>query len=205
MAPLTIGTAAMTATRTYSKSSCGPPGTNSALLNTAWMSSGLTMPIVEVSTMSPITRVTCPRYGRNSGITRRAVSRPACAGASPSAAAPGLASGPLVVIRPLSHRSEHAVGLGSAVSGDDPGPGIELDALAAVVLGQRHAQPPERAGGGVGIQAVECFAGAREAADPVQGGGHVRAEVHGLADVGEGDAGEPGRLQDRGHVRRIGQ
>src|SRR5689334_21621008 len=93
MAPLTIGTAAMIATRTYSRSSLGPPGTNSALLNTAWMSSGLTMPIVEVSTMSPTTAATRPRYGLNSGITRRAVFRPTCA------------CGPRVVIRPLSHRA----------------------------------------------------------------------------------------------------
>src|SRR6185437_1387627 len=76
MAPLTIGTTAMMPTRMYSSSSLGPPGTNSALLNTAWMSSGLTMPIVEVSTMRPTTAATRPRYGRNSGITRRAVSRP---------------------------------------------------------------------------------------------------------------------------------
>src|SRR5690348_16018162 len=92
MAPLTIGTAAMIATRMYSRSSLGPPGTNSALLNTAWMSSGLTMPIVEVSTMSPTTAATRPRYGLNSGITRRAVFRPTCA------------CGPRLVIRPLSHR-----------------------------------------------------------------------------------------------------
>src|SRR5689334_18484972 len=91
MAPLTIGTAAMTATRMYSRSSLGPPGTNSALLNTAWMSSGLTMPIVDVSTMSPTTAATRPRYGLNSGITRRAVFRPTCS------------CGPRVVIRPLSH------------------------------------------------------------------------------------------------------
>src|SRR5436189_5910310 len=76
MAPLTIGTTAMMPTRMYSSSSLGPPGTNSALLNTAWMSSGLTMPIVEVSTIRPTTTATRPRYGRNSGITRRAVSRP---------------------------------------------------------------------------------------------------------------------------------
>jgi hypothetical protein len=61
MAPLTIGTAAMTPTRMYSSSRLGPPGTNSALLNTAWMSSGLTMPIVEVSTMRPTTAATRPR------------------------------------------------------------------------------------------------------------------------------------------------
>src|SRR5690349_5821871 len=108
MAPLTIGTAAMTATRTYSRSSRGPPGTNSALLNTAWMSSGLTMPIVEVSTMSPTTTATRPRYGLNSGITRRAVFRPTCAGGLALASAAGAASGPRVVIRPLSHpRHEH--------------------------------------------------------------------------------------------------
>src|ERR1700730_14862172 len=76
MAPLTIGTAAMMPTRMYSSSRLGPPGTNRALLNTAWMSSGLTMPIVEVSTIRAITTATRPRYGRNSGITRRAVSRP---------------------------------------------------------------------------------------------------------------------------------
>src|SRR2546429_67868 len=76
MAPLTTGTAAMTPTRIYSRSSLGPPGMNSALLNTAWMSSGLTMPIVEVSTIRPTTTALRPGYGRNSGIPRRAVSRP---------------------------------------------------------------------------------------------------------------------------------
>src|SRR5438046_2206904 len=76
MAPLMIGTTAMMPTRMYSSSKSGPPGTNSALLNTAWMNSGLMMPIVEVSTMRPTTATTRPRYGRNSGITRRAVSRP---------------------------------------------------------------------------------------------------------------------------------
>jgi hypothetical protein len=76
---------------------------NSALLNTAWMSSGLMMPMVEVRTMSPTTTATCPRYGRNSGVTRRAVFRPPCGGGSALAAAAGAASGPRVVIRPLSH------------------------------------------------------------------------------------------------------
>jgi hypothetical protein len=93
MPPLMIGMAAMMATRMYSRSSFGPPGTNNALLNTAWMSSGLTMPIVEVSTMRLTTITTRPRYGRNSGITRRAVSRPV------------RAVGSALVIRPLSHRS----------------------------------------------------------------------------------------------------
>ena len=64
---------------------------------------------------------------------------------------------------------------------------------------------PERACRGGGIQPVECFAGAREAADPVQGGGHVRPVVDRLVDVSEGDASEPRSVQDRCHGRRIGE
>jgi hypothetical protein len=61
MAPLTTGTAAMMATRMTSIWMLGPPWTNRALLNTAWISSGLMMPIVEVSTISPTTTATCAR------------------------------------------------------------------------------------------------------------------------------------------------
>jgi hypothetical protein len=61
MAPLTIGTAAMMTTRMTSNRVLGPPGTNRALLNTAWISSGLMMPIVEVTTISPTTPATCTR------------------------------------------------------------------------------------------------------------------------------------------------
>jgi hypothetical protein len=61
MAPLTIGTTAMMATRVTSNRRLGPPGTNRALLNTVWISSGLMMPIVEVSTISPTTAATCTR------------------------------------------------------------------------------------------------------------------------------------------------
>jgi hypothetical protein len=41
----------------------------------------LMMPMVEVRTMSPTTTATCPRYGRNSGVTRRACSAPRAAAA----------------------------------------------------------------------------------------------------------------------------
>ena len=61
MAPLTIGTTAMMATRMTSSWMLGPPGTNRALLNTAWISSGLMMPIVEVTTISPTTAATWAR------------------------------------------------------------------------------------------------------------------------------------------------
>ena len=89
----------MMPTRVKSRPSRGPPGTNRALLNTTWISSGLTMPIVEVTTMSPTTTATWARYGRNSGSTRRAVSRPPCAGASAVSNA-GADSGLGGVIRP---------------------------------------------------------------------------------------------------------
>ena len=46
-------------------------------LNTAWISSGLMIPTVEVTTISPTTTTTRSRYGRNSGMTRRHVSRSA--------------------------------------------------------------------------------------------------------------------------------
>ena len=61
MAPLTTGTRAMTPTSTYSRCRLGPPGTNRALLNTAWISSGLMMPIVEVTTMRTMTTDTWSR------------------------------------------------------------------------------------------------------------------------------------------------
>src|ERR1700760_3389538 len=77
MAPLTIGTAAMTPTSTYSRCRLGPPRTNRAWLNTAWISSGLMMPIVEVTTIRTMTAVTWNRYGRNSGTIRRTLLRPA--------------------------------------------------------------------------------------------------------------------------------
>src|SRR6266487_4670743 len=157
MAPLTIGTAAMTPTRIYSSSRSGPPGTNSALLNTAWMSSGLTMPIVEVSTMRPTTTATRPRYGRNSGITRRAVFRPipplSHRRSSANRGPAGLPAGPplrdLPVRDPEDHDggeldrlagrrlSEHGAGVGAVHRGNDvfgalgagrlPGQGIVVD------------------------------------------------------------------------------
>ena len=111
MAPLTIGTAAMMATRMYSSSRLGPPGTNSALLNTVWMSSGLTIPIVEVSTMRPTTITTRPRYGRNSGITRRAVSRPARAGGSALVMPSTIASAPPWPRAQLTPPGLHLAGL----------------------------------------------------------------------------------------------
>src|SRR5580698_1014795 len=40
------------------------------------------MPTVEVTTIRAMTNITCGRYGRNSGITRLAVSRPTWAGGS---------------------------------------------------------------------------------------------------------------------------
>ncbi len=58
MAPLTTGTTAMMATRMTSSRMFGPPGTNRALLNTAWISSGLMIPIVEVTTISATTAAT---------------------------------------------------------------------------------------------------------------------------------------------------
>jgi hypothetical protein len=41
----------------------GPRRTNRALLNTTWISSGLMMPIVEVTTISPTTAATWARVG----------------------------------------------------------------------------------------------------------------------------------------------
>ncbi len=61
MAPLTIGTTAMMAAKMTSSWRLGPPGTNKALLNTAWISSGLMMPIVEVTTISATTAATWAR------------------------------------------------------------------------------------------------------------------------------------------------
>src|SRR5262249_33093851 len=75
IAPLTIGTTAMMATRMTSRWMSGPPGMDKALLNTAWISNGLMMPIVEVTTIRPTTAATWARYGRNSGTTRRMVLR----------------------------------------------------------------------------------------------------------------------------------
>jgi hypothetical protein len=62
-----------------------------------------------------------------------------------------------------------------ATSGDDPGPGVEPDNLIVRVRGERIAQRPDRTRRGGGIQPLQHFAGAGEAADAVQGGGHVRA------------------------------
>jgi hypothetical protein len=61
MAPLTIGTMAMIVTRMTSNRMLGPPATNRASLNTVWISSGLMIPIVEVTTISPTTATTCAR------------------------------------------------------------------------------------------------------------------------------------------------
>ena len=71
--------------------------------------------------------------------------------------------------------------------------------------GERHAQTPDSARRGGGVQPLQRFAGACEAANPVEGGGHVRAVVDRLADVGEGDAGEPRSGQDRLYGRRVGE
>src|ERR1700749_1986551 len=49
---------------------------NRALLNTAWISSGLMMPIVQVTTMRTMTTDTWSRYGRNSGTIRPVLLRP---------------------------------------------------------------------------------------------------------------------------------
>ena len=80
--------------------------------------------------------------------------------------------------------------------GDDPGAGVEPDAVVAQVRGERLAQTPDRPCCGGGIQPLQRFAGVREAADPVEGGGHVRTVTDRLADVSEDDAGEFRRLQD---------
>src|ERR1700760_265352 len=53
---------------------------NRALLNTAWISSGLMMPMVEVTTMRTMTAVTWNRYGRNRGTIRPALLRSVRAG-----------------------------------------------------------------------------------------------------------------------------
>src|SRR6266576_1742790 len=137
MAPLTIGTTAMMPTRMYSSSRLGPPGTNRALLNTAWMSSGLTMPIVEVSTIRPTTTATRPRYGRNSGMTRRAVSRPipplSHRRSSADRGPAGLPAGP--PLRDLPVRDpvvdgEAQVGVGAVHRGDDVFGTVEAGRLA---------------------------------------------------------------------------
>src|SRR5262249_54157489 len=60
----------------------------------------------------------------------------------------------------------------AAVSGDDPGAGVEPDTVVAQVSGERLAQTPGRARRGGGIQPFQYFAGTREAVDPVEGGGH---------------------------------
>ena len=78
-----------------------------------------------------------------------------------------------------------------ATSGDDPGAGVEPDTVVAQVRGERLAQTPDRARRGGGVQPLQYLAGAGEAADPVEGGGHVRTVVDRLVDVGEGDVGEP--------------
>src|SRR5690349_3900860 len=64
-----------------------------------------------------------------------------------------------------------------ATSGDEPGPGSEPDTVVAEVRGEHVAQPLDRALRGAGIQPLQCLAGAGEAADPGEGGGHVRTVV----------------------------
>ncbi len=61
MAPLMIGTTAMMATRMTSSWRFGPPRGNRALLNTTWISSGLMMPIVDVTRISATTATTWAR------------------------------------------------------------------------------------------------------------------------------------------------
>src|SRR6266513_1993714 len=188
MAPLTTGTAAMTPTRMYSRSSLGPPGMNSALLNTAWMSSGLTMPIVEVSTIRPTTTATRPRYGRNSSITRRAVSRPipplSHRRSSANGGPAGLPAGPplrdLPVRDPEDHDggeldrlarrrpSEHGAGVGAAQRPPDRDPVVLRDQVvddeAQVGVGAVH--------GGhdiFGAREAGRLPGERVVVDPVRG------------------------------------
>src|SRR5215471_1717199 len=93
----------------------------------------------------------------------------------------------------------------ATVSGDDPGAGVEPDTVVAQVRGERLAQAPGRTRRGGGIQPFQYFAGAREAVDPVEGGGHIRTVVDRLMDVGEGDVSESCRLQEFAHGRRIGE
>src|SRR5262245_66011158 len=100
-------------------------------------------------------------------------------------------------VRPWSTRpsGRWSCSLSQAASGDDPGAGVEPDTVLAHARGERIAQPFDRALRGGGIQPLEYVAGAREAADPVEGSGNVRTVVDGLVDVGEGGAGEARRLQ----------
>jgi hypothetical protein len=60
--------------------------------------------------------------------------------------------------------------------GDDPGAGVEPDALIAHARGERVAQPREGASRGGGIEPLQEFVRTREAANPVEGGGCVWAE-----------------------------
>src|SRR5215470_19483523 len=88
-------------------------------------------------------------------------------------------------------RSPRLCSVSVPVSGDDPGAGVEPDAVLAQVRGERLAQTPGRARRGGRIQPLQRFAGTREAADPTERGGHVRTVVDQLVDVGEGDVSEP--------------
>src|SRR6266568_6642180 len=62
----------------------------------------------------------------------------------------------------------------AAKSGEDPGAGVEPDTVVAGMRGECLAQSPERARLSGGIQPLQYFVGACEAADPVEGGGYVR-------------------------------
>src|SRR5262245_41984916 len=110
-------------------------------------------------------------------------------------------------VRPWSTRpsGRWSCSLSQAASGDDPGAGGEPDTVLAPARVERSAPPFDRALRGGGIRPLEYVAGAREAADPVEGRGNVRTVVDGLMDVGEGDAGEARRLQDLLHGRLIGE
>src|SRR6185312_14670542 len=188
MAPLTIGTTAMMPTRMYSSSSLGPPGTNSALLNTAWMSSGLMMPIVEVSTMRPTTTATRPRYGRNSGITRRAVFRPipplSHRHSSADRSAAGLPAGPpfrdLPVRDPEDHDggeldrlagrrpSEHGAGVGAVQGPPDRDP-VRLGDQVVDGEAQVGVRTVHRADDVLGAVEAGRLPGQRIVVDPVRG------------------------------------
>jgi hypothetical protein len=74
---------------------------------------------------------------------------------------------------------------------DDPGAGVEPDALVAHARAERVAQSREGAGCGGGIEPLQECVRRREAANPVEGGGRVWAVVDGFVDVGEADIGEP--------------
>src|SRR5436190_2416963 len=91
------------------------------------------------------------------------------------------------------------------MSGDDPGAGVEPDTVVAQMRVEHLPQILDGASRGGGVQPLQDLAGAREAADPVEGGGHVRTVVDRFVDVGEGDAVESRSLQDLLHGRRVGE